>query len=79
MEFPIYGIETKLFPHTSSAFMITHTHRLMRYYDDCLPRYDPLHSPGEETDVIACFMGKNTYLKEKEISHFKNYIIIDYV
>ena len=51
--------------HTSSAFMITHTHRLMRYYHDCLLLYDLLHSPGEETDAIACCMGKNTYLKRE--------------
>jgi len=78
MEFPIYEIETKLFRHTPSAFMITHAHRLMRYYLDCLLHYDLLHSPGEEIDVIACFMGKNTYLKEKEILQFKHYIT-DYV
>jgi hypothetical protein len=60
--------------------MITHAHRLMRYYHDCLLNYGLLHSPGEETDVIASFRGKNTYLKEKEILHFKHYhIITDYV
>jgi hypothetical protein len=40
-----------------------------------------MHSPNDETDVIAGVMDKKTYLKEKEIFHFKHYrnIIKNYV
>jgi hypothetical protein len=51
----------------------------MRYYHGWL-HYDLLHSPGDDTDVMSCYMGMNTYLKQKVILHFKLYrIIIDYV